>query len=302
MNQRFLPASFLFMMLIGCILASSAARAQSDFYAGVGAGVSLTRGSTQVMDVATLTRDISISFQPPKPPPDIKTLTLASGSTAFDLRGTSAKGVLFLGYRYTLAPAFLAAEIFGDLSQFDSQTSGFTQSFKINDSLLNSQAFIQGTLQNTTRVHSAPAQYGIDFRPGLWLGNRVALYGRIGVGVGEIKVDSSNVLNATETDPSTIPPSSFNFSVTSNFTVNKTRPALRVGAGLEYLITPVISIRGDYIYSTFGKADNLITKTEVPVPNPVFGGKTVDIDAITNTTKVIMHNHSALVALTYYFH
>jgi opacity protein-like surface antigen len=129
-----------------------------------------------------------------------------------------------------------------------------------------------------------PVEFGVDLRPGWLVSPDTLLYGRVGVAINRVRLQSASlgvlsipgypIIAGTLLAPSS----------------SKNIAGLRLGMGVEKHISPHLSLRADYIFTYYGKihADQSFSIPSLPL-------------AFTNNADVKLMNHSVMLGLSYYF-
>lgn len=263
--------------LLPIILAASVATAANadgafeGFYLGAGIGTSINTG--------TLNGAVSDTITTP-----------AGGSIreTFGFNGhiggkANFAGTLFAGYGCPVwDPIYIGAEVFvigggkhkRGVRAFDTYQN-LTTGFSDTDAV-------------SIRPNHRSWQWGIDFRPGIMFCPESMLYFRIGAGWNR---SGTRFAYANVTTPaSTGVPGVLVARETSR---HKNRTSLRLGVGLEQSICDCWTIRADYVYTTNRRHRG----------NALFNATTRD----GNTHRIVdsfsskLHNHTAMLGVSYYF-
>lgn len=183
----------------------------------------------------------------------------------------SVIGNAFLGYGQTFQRLYLGGEISGNLSDLHSTTRNSNIIDEFND-----------TLTNKTKVRLNNGEADIDLRPGILFAENAMVSGRVGAAFNRIKFKSES--NGKE---DIIPLTELNYSK-SNSVVG-----LRLGAGLQYMFNNNISIRGDYIYTYFGRLSG-----DDSISEPIIGIGPV---ILANNTKTKVWTNAVILSASYHF-
>jgi opacity protein-like surface antigen len=216
-------------ILLVLIVSCSSLVAFEGFYVGGGIGGHLSQGAGR--KVQALGTNIIAGT-----PNEVSTVLQRE---MFD-HGTA--GILYAGYGITWKTLYLAAEGFIQLG------SAHLQNIQRNVAEQDSEGDQFAILTDATaRIQCC--QGGLDLLPG-WSPNPVTLiYGRIGVGVAKTSLKEDGAFFGTTFNPAVLLP----FNLPLRLSKDKTSATLRAGGGLECSITKRFSLRGDYIFTDYGK-------------------------------------------------
>lgn len=232
----------------------------NGFYVGIGGGA--TFGDTTLQLTNFLNR------------PGRTNTFLTNKNSAFSNNGL---GVAFIGYGHAFQSFYLGGELGGSLSNgirttthsLAQQEVGFPTPFIVS---------------NASSMHLKDYEFTIDARPGFLVTASTLVYGRIGAAFNRINLNSA---------------SQFQFSTPTSaqavllpYNTSHSETGLRLGLGFEKMFTSHLSLRGDYIFTDYGKLNG---KGIVPFP---FLGPTV---TFSNATRLKVQTHTVLASLSYYF-
>jgi opacity protein-like surface antigen len=232
----------------------------NGFYAGIGGGA--TFGDTTLQFTNFLNR------------PGRNNTFLTNKNSAFSNNGL---GVAFIGYGHAFQSFYLGGEVGGSLSNgarttthsLAQQEVGFPTPFIVS---------------NVSNMHLKDYEFTVDARPGFLVTASTLVYGRIGAAFNRINLNSA---------------SQFQFSTATSakiallpYNVSHSETGLRLGVGFEKMFTRHLSLRGDYIFTDYGKLNG-----RGIVPFPFLGPQVT----FSNTTRLKLQTHTVLASLSYYF-
>lgn len=225
------------------------------FYAGLGIGASQGQ-----FKVASLTR-----FSNPNNPNSEFFVT----NHQVNIHDDNVIGNGVLGYGFSFHHIYLGAE--GYVTA-DSHKTTSASSTAIGPGI------IPVTLLNTTNSRLNDWDGGVDLRPGVVLGSCTLLYARIGAAFNRIKFNSTSTIAG--------------IGVTDNLvnTASKSVTGLRVGGGLEQMLTRHLAIRADYIYTDYGR-----------VTGAASGSIADNMVLATNSASAKPRNSTTILSLIYHF-
>ncbi|MBS0290110.1 MAG: outer membrane beta-barrel protein [Proteobacteria bacterium] len=127
-------------------------------------------------------------------------------------------------------------------------------------------------LLTETEVKLHNLEFGLDLLPGFFFDTQSLVYGRIGLAINELALNSESLFAFT--DFAINPGATDNSTVTMSSTPNKI--ALRLGLGVEHQICYKLSVTADYIYTYYGHAKaheiaDVIALPEVPIAHVING-------------------------------
>lgn len=185
----------------------------------------------------------------------------------------SPKGALFAGFGKNWHEFYLGLEAFANLSQYTNRNSA---------EVFSSQVAIGAPGQHQINSFSklSEVQYGIDLRPGVFLTPNSMFYGRIGASFAELDLNSNYSMRLEL------------LGINSLFiSEEKDVVGLRLGAGLEQLICPHLSVRFDYIYTYYGRISAGGTIT-----SDISGTATI----LTSDTNLKVYNNTVMLGFAYW--
>jgi opacity protein-like surface antigen len=221
-----------------CALASAYNPAFNGFYGGIMGGVLQTN--------ATISSNVTSAYQNfYLTAPDFS--TLATYQKHVNLFNHNGIGTLDVGFGHFFGDSkyYWGVEIFGNWANRKVKLHNFAYHDQPNDDQDN-EAIVTSTaakLQN--------AEYGADFKPGYQIDTNTLLYARLGVAFNRITNDTTNdfIFVNTRTTPNLRFPSSLN-----TYNKQETTSALRLGLGVEHLITNKVAVTADYVYTYYGRS------------------------------------------------
>lgn len=228
--------SLLFLAIVTCPL--FAASVFNGFYIGSGAGGSFLTAQENV------TSQIIVDF--PSDTLGNRIRTTVPANLEASLRDNSALGALYAGYGLDIHYLYLGVEAFVNFASYKLHNSG---NFSTEQMLaINIQAYsVANDWQVSTKL--SQSQYGLDFRPGVFIKPEMMLFGR--VGFARVGLAASSDLTGTVAYLASRSESNNLIALTSSTSSNKT--ALRLGGGFEYHFSPKYSVRMDYMHVDYGK-------------------------------------------------
>lgn len=207
---------FLATLLSGTALASASALADSKFdgaYAGIQGGYSIVKGKTTVKGF----KEGNTTFKDQR-----KNLDL----NGFDFG-------LFGGYGQAVSGNFYLG---GELEigyNTGSDKAKYEEKIDANNKRSGSYKMSRGMT------------YGASLRPGFIVGENTLVYGRIGLALSHFELkangDKSTIAGATSTKGQ------------ANIKQDKYLTGLRLGGGVEHAIADNMTLRGEYVYTKYGK-------------------------------------------------
>lgn len=219
-------------LLIATLAPFSAAHANTSFdglYLGVAAGQSITTSRSDFIGNASITQQRAGGTD----------LFAASNATQ-NFKKTGGLGAIFAGYGFSCDPVYLGGELFFKRSNASSNISNAASTGSVDANTILS-------ISNNANSTFKKTEFALDARPGLLLSSCNLLYGRIGVARNKHSYNTDVVSFFTA-------PGGFG-PVTLPLSQSKTRNiyALRLGAGMEQMISQCVSIRLDYIHTRYRK-------------------------------------------------
>lgn len=283
MKQKYIAFFLVFSMssLAGVAYSRSTF---NGFYVGGAAGGSFTTAEQ------TTSSSIIIDF-PNASGSHVFTNVPSNSST--DMKKNSGIGSLFVGYGYVWQSLYLGGELFVNGSNYNAENS---QVISTTQFFSNSNQSYNAISNGNVQTKLSPVQYGVDFRPGILLNSSTLLYGRVGLAVADVTLDSNTTGGITYSFDNITD----NFSFTLPTSVTDSKIAWRVGSGLEYHLNSCWALRADYAYTYYGNINVGDGQNKnVTAINPSFGSGTL---SVANNTKVkSLANNAITLGLSYYF-
>ncbi len=190
---------------------------------------------------------------------------------------TQLVGSIAVGYQFVNDLFYLGLEVagtFGDDLEFEASDSN-TYFFDENDDLtINSSNHAKASLRGS--------ELDLDFKPGILLDENFLIYVRVGAAFNELEIQSSSAWSLHDELGFDHPSASDHSSESNNVT------GLRLGAGLEYLITEEIGVSIDYVYTDYGDIKtstsgfDKMTSTD-GYESSISGNAKSKIEVVTNT-------------------
>ncbi len=236
-------------------------------YLGAGGGISATKGRQQG-DVTSFV--ITGSGNNIFSSPDLST----------DILGGCGAGVFYAGYGRH------CGIFYGGIEGFVHYANSHTKATRENLNTLTDEPGSFNTVDRSD-IKIGPWGGGIDGRPGLLLSPGTLLYGRVGFNYTQVKLNSE-ILNfgfRMSNAPWSIP-------IADSKRTN--RCYLRLGGGLEQLLSNRLALRFDYVYTDYGSI-SFAGNTTATLP-----ASTVSV-FLSESKKVNLRNHELVLGLTYYF-
>ncbi len=178
---------------------------------------------------------------------------------------------LFLGYGETWKRFYLAGELSTDISKHEQVTNR-------NSYVDNHEG---DYTSNKASIKMNTFGFNADILPGFLLSPHALLYGRIGLAVNQIKLNTTS----SSTSPTLTP------SLSS--TKKATKAGLRLGFGLERWISSHIFLRLDYIYTFFGRMN--IEKSAT------IGSGVTNAVTLVSRARAMIRNQELMLGLIYRF-
>lgn len=250
----------IFAIILGLMCSFQAAFAFEGFYLGGEGGGVLTEGKQKG-------ETVGVSFDSVFTPIDLKQ----------KLTHNSGQANLYAGYGRSFCCLYLGGEAFVQVNASEMKAQ-FTRQY--------SDAGPEEYTANThSWMHVSNIQYGFDFRPGWRVTPLTLLYGRVGVSRANLRLKTNNSYSLVEfTEVG---------SLAFKSSAHHTKAALRLGGGVEHHISPRVTVRGDYIFTDYGK---------IHVDRSAAGvGSEGALLTLGNQTQSRLYQHSVLLGLSYYF-
>ncbi len=283
--------------LLPIILAASVATAANadgpcpfeGFYLGLGVGDSVNTGT---VDYA---RTLNFSVAPPGTAP----ITTTTRAVRSGIGGkNNIAGQVYAGYGCPVwDPVYLGVEISGKFGKNNARGLEFFDTRSEFNPVTG--AFI-ATVRDGAAVRSKHRNWelGIDFRPGILLCPESLFYVRVGAAWNRINFHETAFVQLVSPTGTT--------AVVANRDRrrNNKKASLRLGVGLEQQFCECWSIRADYVYTDYRRHrhNNTATTFTVPVGFSVSGSVVEgDVGRYVATSRAKLHNHTAMLGISYYF-
>lgn len=233
------------LSLISCITSAHAlfgGRSQSDafngFYAGAAAGIASNMADVSV--VSTVTGQGA---------------PLAIGNNeSWDTYELNPWGELYAGWGCRFASCFyLGGRVGVNFSSFSQK----------NDTSSGTLTFLtaEASVNDVARTKLWVAEPTFDLKPGIVFCEKTMVFGIVGVAWNRHELDHESTFLLQV-------PGSVDVVEKTTFKGRKTRAALRVGLGLECMITRCVSLHASYVYTYYGKSSVTGERT-FNIPDPV---------------------------------
>ncbi|MBS0623030.1 MAG: hypothetical protein JSS62_00225 [Verrucomicrobia bacterium] len=194
------------------------------------------------------------------------------------------QGSLYTGFGKQWKRFFLGSEIFAQASQ----NQKIQQQTPVKLDVIIDQSILDQSVVTTT-VEIAPLQYGIDVRPGWLLSPQALLYARAGTSLATITATSNtNFFGFDQHDPP-----NYTYSLQQNLSKRLSGCSLRLGVGLEQVISRHLRLRGDYTFTNYGfinLSGNKAGTTNLGAPTSINGSMLSRFN-----------DHALSLGLCYYF-
>ncbi len=198
-------------------------------------------------------------------------------------------GSIAFGYQLIFDYFYIGAEVAG--------TFGGARDFESNDS--NSYHYAVETSDDPITVHSGNyskaslrgSEIDLDLKPGFLLDENLLVYARIGAAFNELQLQNSSEWSLKDADGWDYP------SVTDYSSESKNVVGLRVGAGVEYLISEQIGISLDYVHTNYGSIETSTSGHESFLSTD---GWNSSISGNANT-EVSVSTNTLMAGVTYHF-
>jgi Outer membrane protein beta-barrel domain len=268
-------------LALSCLSTVSFAYQNASSFDGFYVGASVGGTSTSV------NQDKTVDYLIDAPGVDIGAIIVLHQTGPIALKtNNSFKGALYAGWGQTCNNWYLGAEIFADVAQYKNLNAVEEDTWQ-NDPLA---LFLSTENQADTHTKLSNFQFGIDLRPGVLLTPDSMLYGRIGVAISDLD------LNTNATFAGFNPADPLSWVVLLPLSVKKDVAALRLGGGLEQHICPCLNVRLDYIFTYYGKASIAGSAADGGFPR---GNDPTAVFRISSDTSVKVYNNTVMLGLTY---
>lgn len=174
---------------------------------------------------------------------------------------------LSLGYGMTWSRFYLAGELSGDFSEHEQITD---ENRSTNDNNVSSTT-------NKASVVMDTFGFNADVLPGFLLSLHALLYGRIGLAVNQVTLNTRS--SATGQSPTKFA----EFSASDK----RVKAGLRVGLGLERWVSRCIALRFDYVYTFFGRMS-------------LYRSENTGASTLNNAGKTKIGNQKIMLGLVYH--
>jgi opacity protein-like surface antigen len=198
----------------------------------------------------------------------------------------AAAGALVAGYGQSFEKFYLGGEL--------SLSSGY---YKMTNSSNTGLSRLIGTFGNVTiasaesmdtQVNLSPVQFGVMLRPGILLSPTSLLYGRIGTSFATVHYYTHLVaIKKIDQNPPVL-----NFPVTMQSRQDAHRAALQLGLGLEQAVNDRLTVRLDYLFSSYGRINQTTAQSSTIDP--------IVLNA-TGSQSARIYTQSMMLGLMYYF-
>lgn len=188
-----------------------------------------------------------------------------------EISSNNAFGDIFFGYGFVLNSFYVGPEIYF--------SAGRRPQANLTSQAFNSHPYELLSTYTMAKLNSW--EEGIDARLGWVATPGTLLFARLGVAFNNLTLNS----NTTTYTTGTIVPE----TKLLNYSVSKSLVGFRAGAGLEQKLTPLISVRADYIYTYYGN---------LSIHGSNYGSP---LGPIINTTKVQLQSQAVMGSIIYQF-
>jgi opacity protein-like surface antigen len=216
-------------------------------------------------------------------------------------------GNLFFGYGYMNDIYYIGmnagVNILGANSANLNQASNSNITTTSTDGNL-SVLYTINNLQTSTKVSRGWAEPFLDLKIGGLITPETLAYviGGISFNRATVKSSSTYVSNGSIDTIFGPPPAVIAASSTSSFgySENKNMWGLRVGAGMEVLLTQSFGVAADYIYSFYPNYNSSFSGTGSSVTCDAVGGCIVIPATVTNNTKTVLSDQQVMAKFIYH--
>ena len=215
-------------------------------------------------------------------------------------------GAISVGYGHLIGNTslYLGGDIYASLGNQD-----LLANYNAHDNIVqfNNVPGDAKKILGTVRVHLNSVEWGGDIRPGILLGPRTLLYGRVGFARNKIELGANKKFEfIDDATPDILYVSSLSEGSSKAVT------GLRLGAGLEEYIGQHLSMNFDYIYTDFGNVSinglGQLTSSIANDSGPVGLGaanvgavQVVTANGLVNSSQAKISSQAIMVGLSYHF-
>ncbi len=209
-------------------------------------------------------------------------------------------GSLFAGYGYLRDIYYVGVN--AGINIIGARTLQSSQFSRANDTItdtnLISAIYYESVMQTTTKVTRGWAEPFLDIKIGGLITPQTLAYGILGVSYNTLNIKSSSRFNTTG-EVLAAPPA---VSSTSSYgyQTNKSFFGLRLGAGMEVLLTERVGVGADYVYSFYPKYTTSTSATLNSVACDTEEGCAVVTSTMNNYTKTSMNDQQVMAKVTYH--
>lgn len=260
----------------------------NGYYGGLGIGVLQTNAQISSSTSATYSNTIA----------EVNELALSQSNV--NLYGHNGTAAIYLGFGHFFGDSnfYWAAEIFGNWA---------SRKKTLNNWAFHADPFVADDFESITTATTVKLQsgeWGIDLRPGFLFDTNTMVYGRIGVAFNRLNTTTTNDFSFTN-NPN--PENPFEITDTYLTSLNQSKKksvtSLRLGVGIEHLITDNLAVTADYIYTYYGKVSTSgladVTSAGEDTPDPTIF---VTTDGLVADSSGKMGTQVAMIGLKYYFY
>ena len=216
-------------------------------------------------------------------------------------------GNLFAGYGYLhdiyYAGVNLGVNIIGANTLQSSQTSNATN-ITTNSGASVSVVTASNSVQTQTKITRGWAQPFIDIKLGGLITPQTLAYGIIGTSYNSLTIKSSStyVANGNVSTFFGAPPATPTASATSVSGQSTTKYffGLRLGAGMEVLLSQHVGVAADYVYSFYPTYKTSISSTGSAVACDAVSGCVPVSATVTNNTKTVLNDQQVMAKFIYH--
>lgn len=209
----------------------------------------------------------------------------SSFSKIFD---TNLTGMVFAGYGKLWDHFYLAAE---GVFQFGNFRLKDSQQFNINSPPVILGG-LSASISSSLNSKFSKWQFGLDLLPGFRLGPSTLLYARAGAGFAKASIELLTNIALTDN----LSQESLVTSISFPQKRRKSWPHLRLGAGIEQLLSQRFALRLDYIYTDYGRGNFQPLSS-----SPILAFGTTSLFIASGSSHVHIYDHRALLGLSYIF-
>lgn len=269
-----------------CVMASGNPNF-NGYYGGLGVGVLQTNARVSSSTSATYANLYDTEN------------VLASSQSGVNLYGHNGTAAIYLGFGHFFGDSnfYWAAEVFGNWASRKKTLNNWAYHSQPNDD----EDFESITTATTVKLQSG--EWGIDLRPGFLFDTNTMVYGRIGVAFNRLTNDTSNIFSFTKNPAPESIATFATYESPLSQSKKKSMTSLRLGVGIEHLITDNLAVTADYIYTYYGKASTSgvanTTSAGEDEPEPTIF---VTTNGLVADSSGKMGTQTAMIGLKYYFY